>query len=155
MPVENHKYSYTSYSQNATNPASKYRNEYTATSTYRPSNPYTKLFDDIVSSGAFSSNLYSTSRYLERSRSRSRERSNAMRSPRSASNYYQAATNFPAPIRRRDYSTPPTQSSGLSRSSSRSGSFMSFMDYSNSKRYELQRNSSRSSAYDSGLTRSA
>lgn len=90
-----------------TNP-NKYRNEYTASCNYRPSSTYLSHFDDIVNSGwrarveccarnggtledftgAFSSALYSTSRLIERSRSRTRERRQAMRSQRSASNYY-------------------------------------------------------------------
>uniref|UniRef100_A0A914QWU5 Uncharacterized protein n=1 Tax=Panagrolaimus davidi TaxID=227884 RepID=A0A914QWU5_9BILA len=105
------------------------------------------IFDDLVGSGAFSNNLYATSRLLERSRSRTRERRRAMRSARSASQYSRYASYNPAPIRSREYSTPPTRE--VSRPPARSGSFASFLDYSNSKQYELARNPSRGSLYGS------
>jgi len=54
----------------------------------------------------------------------------------------------PAPIRSRDYSTP--RASEYSRPPSRSGSFISFMEYSGAKNYEMSRNSSRSNIYDNG-----
>lgn len=93
------KENYQPISPFASNPTHKYRNEYTATTNYRPTSIYTSTFDDIVSTGsfslvwsdalgAFSSSLYSTTRLIERSRSRARERQKALRSQRSASNYY-------------------------------------------------------------------
>uniref|UniRef100_A0A0K0D3R9 Uncharacterized protein n=1 Tax=Angiostrongylus cantonensis TaxID=6313 RepID=A0A0K0D3R9_ANGCA len=99
--------------------------------------------------GAFSSALYSTTRLIERSRSRTRERRQAMRSQRSASNYYRLTSQYPAPQRAREYSTPPSRE--YSRPPSRSGSFISFMEYSGSKNGELSRNASRSSIHDSAL----
>ncbi|KAI1710363.1 hypothetical protein DdX_10721 [Ditylenchus destructor] len=127
--------------------AGKYRNEYTVGMAPVASTPYTSLFDDIASTGPFSSSLYATSRLLERSRSRTRERRNAMRSQRSASNYYRFASQYPAPLRTRDYSTPP--SAAVSRAPSRAGSFISFMDYAGKSHYDLVRNPSRGSLYDS------
>ncbi|VDN43703.1 unnamed protein product [Gongylonema pulchrum] len=56
------------------------------------------------------------------------------------------------PIRTRDYSTPPLSS--IHRAPSRSGSFISFMEYSGQKQFELARSSSRLSAYD-GLSRAS
>ncbi|XGW33532.1 hypothetical protein V3C99_017720 [Haemonchus contortus] len=150
------KSSYTAISPFVTNP-NKYRNEYTASCNYRPNNTYLSHFDDIVNSGAFSSALYSTTRLIERSRSRTRERRQAMRSQRSMSNYYRYlydsyTSQYPAPQRAREYSTPPSRE--YSRPPSRSGSFISFMEYSGSKNGELSRNASRSSIYDSALSRS-
>lgn len=50
-PVEKAAYSPISpWVQNATQ---KYRNIYTATSTYRPPSTYTSIFDDTVASGLF------------------------------------------------------------------------------------------------------
>ncbi|VDM56457.1 unnamed protein product [Angiostrongylus costaricensis] len=139
---------YTPVSPFVVNPY-KYRNEYTANCDYRPSNNYLSQFDDIVNTGAFSSALYSTTRLIERSRSRTRERRQAMRSQRSASNYYRLTSQYPAPQRAREYSTPPSRE--YSRPPSRSGSFISFMEYSGSKNGELSRNASRSSINDSAL----
>uniref|UniRef100_A0A915PRL2 Uncharacterized protein n=1 Tax=Setaria digitata TaxID=48799 RepID=A0A915PRL2_9BILA len=151
MPVE--KAMYTPVSPWIQNATQKYRNEYTAVSNYRPPSTYTSIFDDIVTSGPFSSSLYSTSRLLERSRSRSRELRNALRSRRSSSNYYRYTSNYATPpLRTRDYSTPPLSSAY--HPSSRSGSFISFMEYSGQKQYELVRSSSRFSALD-GLSRTS
>ncbi|NP_001362143.1 Rab-GAP TBC domain-containing protein [Caenorhabditis elegans] len=132
--------------------ANKYRNEYTSGSSYRPTNMYTSHFDDIVATGAFSSALYSTNRLIERSRSRTRERKQAMRSQRSASNYYRYSSQAPAPLRAREYSTPPTRE--ISRAPSRNTSFVSFLDYSSAKQGELSRANSRTSIYGDSLSRS-
>uniref|UniRef100_A0AAF5PIF9 Uncharacterized protein n=1 Tax=Wuchereria bancrofti TaxID=6293 RepID=A0AAF5PIF9_WUCBA len=150
-PVEKKAYSPVSpWVQNA---AQKYRNDYTAASTYKPKSIYTSIFDDTVNSGPFSSDLYSVNRLLERSRSRSRELRNALRSKRSTSNYYRYTSNYATPpLRTRDYSTPPLSS--IYRSSLRSGSFISFMEYSGQKQYELARSSSRFSNFD-GLSRAS
>ncbi|VBB34857.1 unnamed protein product, partial [Acanthocheilonema viteae] len=151
IPVE--KTAYSPISPWVQNAAQKYRNDYTAVSTYKSPSIYTSIFDDIVNSGPFSSDLYSTSRLLERSRSRSRELRNALRSKRSTSNYYRYTSNYATPpLRTRDYSTPPFSS--VYRSSSRSGSFISFLEYSGQKQYELSRSSSRYSALD-GLSRAS
>lgn len=91
--------------------------------------------------------MYSTSRLLERSRSRTRERRQAFRQQRSASQYARYTANLPAPLRTREYSTP--RSASVSRAPSRSGSFVSFLDYSGAKQYELSRNPSRGSLYES------
>ncbi|KAJ1352061.1 hypothetical protein KIN20_008250 [Parelaphostrongylus tenuis] len=72
-----------------------------------------------------------------------------MRSQRSASNYYRLTSQYPAPQRAREYSTPPSRE--YSRPPSRSGSFISFMEYSGAKNGELSRNASRSSIHDSAL----
>ncbi|VDP13214.1 unnamed protein product [Onchocerca flexuosa] len=150
-PVE--KTTYSPISPWVQNNAQKYRNDYTAVSTYKPPSTYTSIFDDIVSSGPFSTSLYSTSRLLERSRSRSRELRNALRSKRSTSNYYRYTSNYATPpFRTRDYSTPPLSS--VYHPSSRSGSFISFMEYTGQKQYELARSSSRLSAFD-GLSRTS
>ncbi|CAJ0610573.1 unnamed protein product [Cylicocyclus nassatus] len=150
------KQTYSAVSPFVSNPY-KYRNEYTASSTYRPNSTYITQFDDIVNTGPFSSALYSTTRLIERSRSRTRERRQAMRSQRSASNYYRYlfdsySSQYPAPQRTREYSTPPSRE--YSRPPSRSGSFISFLEYSGSKNGELSRNASRSSIYDAPLSRS-
>uniref|UniRef100_A0A2K6W354 Uncharacterized protein n=1 Tax=Onchocerca volvulus TaxID=6282 RepID=A0A2K6W354_ONCVO len=150
-PVE--KTTYSPISPWVQNNAQKYRNDYTAVSTYKPPSTYTSIFDDIVSSGPFSTSLYSTSRLLERSRSRSRELRNALRSKRSTNNYYRYTSNYATPpFRTRDYSTPPLSS--VYHPSSRSGSFISFMEYSGQKQYELARSSSRLSTFD-GLSRAS
>ncbi|EJD75796.1 hypothetical protein, variant [Loa loa] len=150
-PVE--KAAYSPISPWVQNAAQKYRNDYTAVSTYKLPSMYTSIFDDIVSSGPFSSSLYSANRLLERSRSRSRELRNALRSKRSTSNYYRYTSNYATPpLRTRDYSTPPLSSVG--RSSSRSGSFISFMEYNRQKQYELARSSSRLSTLG-GLSRAS
>ncbi|VDN81483.1 unnamed protein product [Brugia pahangi] len=151
IPVEKKAYSPVSpWVQNA---AQKYRNDYTAASTYKPKSIYTSIFDDTVNSGPFSSDLYSVNRLLERSRSRSRELRNALRSKRSTSNYYRYTSNYATPpLRTRDYSTPPLSS--VYHSSSRSGSFISFMEYSGQKQYELARSPSRFSNFD-GLSRAS
>ncbi|KAM3725829.1 hypothetical protein ACO02O_02659 [Dirofilaria immitis] len=150
-PVEKTTYSPISpWIQNTTR---KYRNDYTAVSIYKPPSTYTTIFDDIVNSGPFSSSLYSTTRLLERSRSRSRELRNALRSKRSTSNYYRYTSSYATPpFRTRDYSTPPLSS--VYHPSSRSGSFISFMEYSGQKQYELARSPSRFSAFD-GLSRTS
>ncbi|VIO87334.1 Uncharacterized protein BM_BM5950 [Brugia malayi] len=151
IPVEKKAYSPVSpWVQNA---AQKYRNDYTAASAYKPKSIYTSIFDDTVNSGPFSSDLYSVNRLLERSRSRSRELRNALRSKRSTSNYYRYTSNYATPpLRTRDYSTPPLSS--VYHSSSRSGSFISFMEYSGQKQYELARSPSRFSNFD-GLSRAS
>lgn len=56
-------------------------------------------------------------------------------------------SSYPAPMRTREYSTPPTRD--VSRPPARSGSFASFLDFSNHKQYELARNPSRGSLYGS------
>lgn len=56
-------------------------------------------------------------------------------------------SQYPAPLRTRDYSTPPT--AAVNRNPSRAGSFISFLDYSNYKQYDLARTASRGSLYDS------
>ncbi|VDK78912.1 unnamed protein product [Litomosoides sigmodontis] len=143
-PVE--RTTYTPMSSWIQNTAQKYRSNYSTASTYKPQPIYTSIFDDIVSSGPFSSSLYSANRLLERSRSRSRELRNAHRSKRSTSNYYRYTSNYAiTPLRTRDYSTPPLSSVYHP---SRSGSFISFLAYSKQKRDELERSSSRISAID-------
>uniref|UniRef100_A0AAF5I2X7 Uncharacterized protein n=1 Tax=Strongyloides stercoralis TaxID=6248 RepID=A0AAF5I2X7_STRER len=149
MPTESA--SYTPKSPYVLNTAYKYKTDYI--SSYRPpSSFYTTMFDDIVSTGPFSSSLYATNRLLERSRSRTRERKSALRNIRSSSNYTKYISSAPSPMRTREYSTPPTRE--LSRPPSRSGSFVSFMEYSGAKQYELARDSSRNNIFD-GLCRSA
>lgn len=59
---------------------------------------------------------------------------------------FRYTSQYAAPLRSREYSTPPSYS--VSRPPSRSGSFASFIDYSSSKYNELSRNGSRSSLYD-------
>lgn len=127
----------------------KYRNEYTTGVPRVAPTAYTSFFDDLVSTGPFSSSLYATSRLLERSRSRTRERRTALRHQRSSSNYYRMASQYPAPLRTRDYSTPPT--SAINRAPSRYGSssFVNFLEYSGAKQYDLARFGSRGSLYDS------
>ncbi|KAI6188242.1 hypothetical protein M3Y98_00333600 [Aphelenchoides besseyi] len=129
------------------NTSQKYQSEYTSNSTYHPPNTYTSMFDDLVNTGPFSQSLYATNRLLERSRSRTRERRQAFRSQRSASQYLRYSSQLPAPLRTREYSTP--RSSSVSRVPGRYGSFTSFLDYSGSKNYELSRFGSRGSLYDS------
>ncbi|KAI6215193.1 hypothetical protein M3Y94_00356500 [Aphelenchoides besseyi] len=129
------------------NTSQKYQSEYTSNSTYHPPSTYTSMFDDLVNTGPFSQSLYATNRLLERSRSRTRERRQAFRSQRSASQYLRYSSQLPAPLRTREYSTP--RSSSVSRVPGRYGSFTSFLDYSGSKNYELSRFGSRGSLYDS------
>uniref|UniRef100_A0A0K0FJJ9 Fibronectin type-III domain-containing protein n=1 Tax=Strongyloides venezuelensis TaxID=75913 RepID=A0A0K0FJJ9_STRVS len=149
MPTESA--SYTPRAPYVVDTAHKYKTDYI--SSYRPpSSFYTTMFDDIVSTGPFSSSLYATNRLLERSRSRTRERNSALRSIRSASNYSRYISSAPTPMRTREYSTPPSRE--LSRAPSRAGSFVSFMEYSGAKQYELARDNSRSNIYNS-LYRSA
>ncbi|VDK47048.1 unnamed protein product [Cylicostephanus goldi] len=62
------------------------------------------------------------------------------------------SSQYPAPQRTREYSTPPSRE--YSRPPSRSGSFISFLEYSGSKNGELSRNASRTSIYDAPLSRS-
>jgi len=59
---------------------------------------YTAFFDDLVTSGPFASSLYSTSRLLERSRSRTRERRHALRSQSQARNYYKSVVESTNPL---------------------------------------------------------
>uniref|UniRef100_A0A9J2NZV6 Uncharacterized protein n=1 Tax=Ascaris lumbricoides TaxID=6252 RepID=A0A9J2NZV6_ASCLU len=150
-PVEKPTYSALSpWVQSATG---KYRSEYSSIGSYRSPSLYLSMFDELVSTGPFSSSLYSTNRLLERSRSRTRERKNAMRSARSASNYYRYTSTYAAaPVRTRDYSTPP--SSAVTRPPSRASSFISFIEYSGAKQYELARSRSRSYGFESPYSRS-
>lgn len=152
MPAENMKYSYNSYTPYVSNLQRKYQNEYTASSNYRPKHDYTREFDNYAGAGAFGGTLYAQQRYAERSRARSRERQR--RSARSASSQYRyygssAAGSAVRGVRPRDLSSPAS----LSRSTSRQGSFTSFLDYSLSKQYDLSRQSSRVSNAG-GLSRS-
>uniref|UniRef100_A0A915C9D9 Uncharacterized protein n=1 Tax=Parascaris univalens TaxID=6257 RepID=A0A915C9D9_PARUN len=150
-PVEKPTYSALSpWVQSATG---KYRSDYSSIGSYRSPSLYLSMFDELVKTGPFSSSLYSTNRLLERSRSRTRERKNAMRSARSASNYYRYTSTYAAaPVRTRDYSTPP--SSAITRPPSRAGSFISFIEYSGAKQYELARSRSRSYGLESPYSRS-
>lgn len=128
------------------NSSSKYRNEYTVGEAARPKPAYSSYFDDLVSIGPFNSQLYSSSRYLERGRSRSRRRAGAGR------NLYRFSSQIPAPLRTRDYSTAPT--GWASRAPSRASSFISFLEYSGAKQYDLARSRSLSrpgSLYNSNL----
>ncbi|VDK44410.1 unnamed protein product [Anisakis simplex] len=144
---------YSSLSPWVQSAANKYRTDYSTKPTYTPTSPYLSQFDDMVKTGAFSNNLYSVNRLLERSRSRTRERKNASRSARSASNYNRYTSTYgAAPIRTREYSTPPT--SAIRRVPSRSSSFISFMQYSDAKNYEMARSRSRSYGFDFPLSRS-
>lgn len=131
--------------------SSKYRNEYTVGEPPAAPAAYTAFFDDLVTSGPFASSLYSTSRLLERSRSRTRERRHALRSQSQARNYYKFASQLPAPLRTRDYSTPP--SSLISRAPTAGSSYTSFMDYAGAKQFEMARSQSlqRSPLYQSNL----
>uniref|UniRef100_A0A915M5J9 Uncharacterized protein n=1 Tax=Meloidogyne javanica TaxID=6303 RepID=A0A915M5J9_MELJA len=144
--------------------SSKYRNEYTVGEPPAAPAAYTAFFDDLVTSGPFASSLYSTSRLLERSRSRTRERRHALRSQSQARNYYKSvvestnplflyrfASQLPAPLRTRDYSTPP--SSLISRAPTAGSSYTSFMDYAGAKQFEMARSQSlqRSPLYQSNL----
>ncbi|KAL7077563.1 hypothetical protein ACQ4LE_003449 [Meloidogyne hapla] len=144
--------------------SSKYRNEYTVGEPPAAPAAYTAFFDDLVTSGPFASSLYSTSRLLERSRSRTRERRHALRSQSQARNYYKCvvestvplfryrfASQLPAPLRTRDYSTPP--SSLISRAPTAGSSYTSFMDYAGAKQFEMARSQSlqRSPLYQSNL----
>ncbi|VDM97383.1 unnamed protein product [Thelazia callipaeda] len=145
MPIEKPKYS--SVSLWMKDALYKTYPEHAARSTY------TSMFDDIVSAGPFSRNLYSTSRLIERSRSRSREQQVATRLSRSDSYYNRRTLNYmPVTYRNRDFSTPPI--STIRYAPSRSGSFLSFMEYSGQKQHELARSSSRLLAYD-GLSRTS
>uniref|UniRef100_A0A914HSD1 GDT1 family protein n=1 Tax=Globodera rostochiensis TaxID=31243 RepID=A0A914HSD1_GLORO len=131
--------------------SSKYRNEYTVGEPPVAPAAYTAFFDDLVATGPFASSLYSTSRLLERSRSRTRERRQALRSQSQARNYYRFASQYPAPLRTRDYSTPP--SSYLTRAPTAASSFVSFIDNYGAKQYDLARSQSlhRKSVYNSNM----
>ncbi|KAL3085167.1 hypothetical protein niasHS_010236 [Heterodera schachtii] len=131
--------------------SSKYRNEYTVGEPPVAPAAYTAFFDDMVATGPFASSLYSTSRLLERSRSRTRERRQALRSQSQARNYFRFASQYPAPLRTRDYSTPP--SSYITRTPTAASSFVSFIDNYGAKQYDLARSQSlhRSSVYNSNL----
>uniref|UniRef100_A0A183CER3 Trichohyalin-like n=1 Tax=Globodera pallida TaxID=36090 RepID=A0A183CER3_GLOPA len=131
--------------------SSKYRNEYTVGEPPVAPAAYTAFFDDLVATGPFASSLYSTSRLLERSRSRTRERRQALRSQSQARNYYRFASQYPAPLRTRDYSTPP--SSYLTRAPTAASSFVSFIDNYGAKQYDLARSQSlhRNSVYNSNM----
>ncbi|KAF7635687.1 hypothetical protein Mgra_00004929 [Meloidogyne graminicola] len=144
--------------------SSKYRNEYTVGEPPAAPTAYTAYFDDLVTSGPFASSLYSSSRLLERSRSRTRERRHALRSQSQSRNYfrsvvestnplflYRFASQLPAPLRTRDYSTPA--SSLISRAPTAGSSYTSFMDYAGAKQYEMARSQSlqRSPLYQSNL----
>ncbi|KAH7701064.1 Protein T23E7.2 b, partial [Aphelenchoides avenae] len=139
------KVGYQALSPLAQNAVRKYQNEYTSGSAYRPPTTYTQIFDDIVNTGAFGQNLYATNRLLERSRSRTRERRSALRGHRSASNYARFSSQYPSALRTSEYATP--RSASVSRAPSRSGSFISFMDYAGSKQYDLARSDSRGLLY--------
>ncbi|VDM39198.1 unnamed protein product [Toxocara canis] len=168
-PVE--KAAYSAISPWVQSSPRKYHTDYSRLSTYRSPSLYLSQFDEMVSTGlnlqelpklaivklpltgAFSASLYSTNRLLERSRSRARERKHAMRSARSASNYYRYTSTYATtPIRTREYSTPP--SSILTRQPSRSTSFISFMEYSDAKQHEMMRSRSRSHGLESLYSRS-
>jgi hypothetical protein len=59
---------------------------------------YTAFFDDLVATGPFASSLYSTSRLLERSRSRTRERRQALRSQSQSRNYFRSVMDERSPL---------------------------------------------------------
>lgn len=130
---------YVPYSNRVISPAAKYRNEYTSGYNYqRPTNTYLHEFDNYLKIGAFSQNLWTTERYLERDRARARQRQSASRTDRSRSGT-RATGVQPRP---RDYSVP----AGLieQRPPSRMSSFNNFIDYSRQKDVELNRSASQS-----------
>lgn len=151
-PADSYKSSYTPYSSSIT-PARKYQNEYTSSYNYRRSTPsYVSTFDNYVSVGSFSQNLWSS----ERSRSRTRDRYSSRE--RASSSYSRYGPTQLA-SRRRDYSAPPVSSRPSSTYSSaapsRQTSYSNLLSYVESKNNELRRDRSRSRVSDYDLSRSS